>query len=532
MRLIPPIPNARISQRFGEHPAWYAPYGLAGHEGLDLAVPTGTPVFAAHDGTATVRLGSPTYGDYVTVQSEQVDTLYAHLSRVHVEQGDAVRAGDIIGLSGNTGRSFGDHLHFGVRPNPIDLLNGFKGWVDPERFLGGEEEEGYMLSTLHFQRVPDWANGVLRDWRSGWVKVVNPAPMLAFPDVPRLLVRFHTDARDAEYLRDGREGGKRFVADMADQWLSIPGASAFELANEPDCNTGQGLANLREYTIGAIEEAERRGIKLCILNLSEGNPHDDGVSQAGGSDAEARAVERWKWEQLAEAVKLAARGGHYLGLHAYWRPGVEGPSGRYHALGRRRWDIETLLSMGVPASLKVLVNECGIDGGIAGGPPEKGWRDLSNADAYRAEIAEAEAFARMVPQIQMVAYFTAGYEKPWGGYDIDEPFARSCTDGLRAVADAGGYVAPQPIAPEPPATPPTLDAAFLAEARTHKVPQNPDAALYKAIRAAGQEIQGDEWAARDTVWQWGYDKAALVWHLWAWTPQRGAWCEYSEEVTR
>ena len=56
MRLIPPIPNARISQRFGEHPAWYAPYGLAGHEGLDLAVPIGTPVRVAHDGTATVRL--------------------------------------------------------------------------------------------------------------------------------------------------------------------------------------------------------------------------------------------------------------------------------------------------------------------------------------------------------------------------------------------------------------------------------------------------------------------------------------------
>ena len=144
MRLLPPIPNARISQRFGEHPAWYAPYGLAGHEGLDLAVPTGTPVFAAHDGTATVRLGSPTYGHYVTVQSEQVDTLYAHLSRVDVAQGQAVAAGDIIGLSGNTGRSFGAHLHFGVRPNPIDLLNGFKGWVDPERFVGGEEEEQGM----------------------------------------------------------------------------------------------------------------------------------------------------------------------------------------------------------------------------------------------------------------------------------------------------------------------------------------------------------------------------------------------------
>lgn len=138
--MIHPIPGARVSQRFGENPDAYAPYGLAGHEGLDLAVPVGTPVRAAHDGTATVRLGSPTYGHYVTVQSEQVDTLYAHLSRVHVEQGDAVRAGDIIGLSGNTGRSFGDHLHFGVRPNPIDLLNGFKGFVDPESYIseGGD----------------------------------------------------------------------------------------------------------------------------------------------------------------------------------------------------------------------------------------------------------------------------------------------------------------------------------------------------------------------------------------------------------
>ena len=79
MRLIPPIPNARISQRFGEHPAWYAPYGLAGHEGLDLAVPTGTPVRAAHDGTATVRLGS-NYG-HLSRCNQAGRYAYAHLSR-------------------------------------------------------------------------------------------------------------------------------------------------------------------------------------------------------------------------------------------------------------------------------------------------------------------------------------------------------------------------------------------------------------------------------------------------------------------
>lgn len=514
MRLRHPVPGARVSQPFGANPGTYRAYGLAGHEGIDYAVPVGTPVLAAHDGLATVRRDSPTYGHYVTVQSETLDTLYAHLSRVDVAQGAAVRAGDVLGLSGNTGRSFGPHLHFGVRPVPIDTLNGYKGWVDPSRLL-----EGDMLTTLHFQKVPGWANDVLRDWGSGWAKVVNPPAGLVLADVPRLLVRHWTDDRDAEYLREGREGGARFVRDMLPTWRGVQ-ATCYETANEPDCNSNDGLAALNTYTIGAIEEAERQGIRLCVLNLAEGNPHDNG----GGG----REVEQWKWAQLAPAVQRAVQGGHYVGLHAYWRPGVEGPTGRWHALGRRAWDIATLADLGVDVSrLRVLVNECGIDGGIADGPAQRGWRDLSTAEQYRAEIVEAERFARTVPQIEALMLFTAGYEQPWGGFDIDEAFARSCTPALWAVSQEG-YVAP--IAPEPPA--PTLDAAFLAEARKHKTPQNPDAALYKAIRAAGQEIQGDEWAARDTVWQWGYDKDALMWHLWGWTPQRGAWCEYSEAVAR
>lgn len=139
-----PVPGARLSQPFGAHPGTYAAYGLAGHEGTDYAVPIGTPVYAAHDGTAAVRLGSATYGNYVTVQSEAVDTLYAHLSDVTVRQGQDVRAGDVIGLSGNTGRSFGPHLHFGVRPVPVDKDNGFKGWVDPEGWLQEEDDMGIV----------------------------------------------------------------------------------------------------------------------------------------------------------------------------------------------------------------------------------------------------------------------------------------------------------------------------------------------------------------------------------------------------
>ena len=55
MRLLHPIPGARISQRFGENPAMYTQYNLAGHEGVDFAAPVGTPVRAAHDGVACAQ---------------------------------------------------------------------------------------------------------------------------------------------------------------------------------------------------------------------------------------------------------------------------------------------------------------------------------------------------------------------------------------------------------------------------------------------------------------------------------------------
>lgn len=429
--MLHPLPSGGVSQRFGENPGTYAEFGLAGHEGLDLSAPIGTPVMAAHDGVMQVRLGSPSYGNYATVTGTDVGTLYAHLSSVTAPT--TVRAGDIVGYVGNTGRSTGPHLHFGVRPVPADVANGYKGWVDPEPYI--YPQGGDMKTTLHVQRFEPWQNAFCRDARSMWVKIVNPPERDGlFPDVPRVLGRIHTDAIDAGYVREGREGGARFVRDMLPRWRATPEVTAWELANEPDCNSNDGLAALNNYTLGAIEEAERHGLKLCVLNLPEGNP-----------SGEAGAI-RWKWEQLLPCVRRAVQGGHYVGLHAYWRPGIEGPTGRYHALGRRRYDIEVLTALGVDsARLKVLINEFGIDGGIAGGPPETGWQILSDAATYRAQIVEAERFARTVPQIDMVALFTAGWEPPWLSYDHDEAFARSLVDPLRAL----GSTIPLPPAPTP-----------------------------------------------------------------------------------
>lgn len=310
-----------------------------------------------------------------------------------------------------------------------------------------------MLTTIHAQRLQGWYVPFLTALGAVWAKIVNP-PRGADP-LPgvRKAIRIHTDAWDRAYIARGHQGGRDYVRKMYDEhWRYYLGWGnvAFELPNEPDCNSNEGLEQLRLFTLGAMYEAAILGITLIVLNLAEGNPHDNGLSQNGKSDAECRAVERWKWEQLAEAVYRAAEGGHILGRHCYWRPGVEGPEGRYHALGRLRWDIEQLVTMGVDAGkLKVLVNETGIDGGIANHPTREGWQVLTSADAYRAEILRAEAYARTIPQVIGLCYFDFGYEDPWRTFDIGEGFAFSLVEPLKALGNA----APQPSTPTAPAQP-------------------------------------------------------------------------------
>ena len=90
-----------------------------GHSGMDLAVPTGTSVRAALPGTVTVSTyNRGGYGYYVMIDhGSGLSTLYGHNSQLLVRVGQTVEAGDVIALSGSTGRSTGPHLHFEVRIN-------------------------------------------------------------------------------------------------------------------------------------------------------------------------------------------------------------------------------------------------------------------------------------------------------------------------------------------------------------------------------------------------------------------------------
>ena len=81
------------------------------HRGVDIAVPTGTTVYAAHDGTVTAAAYDSHYGNYVAIEIDGYTTKYAHMDSISVSAGQAVEKGTVIGTTGNTGSSTGSHLH-------------------------------------------------------------------------------------------------------------------------------------------------------------------------------------------------------------------------------------------------------------------------------------------------------------------------------------------------------------------------------------------------------------------------------------
>lgn len=88
------------------------------HQGVDIPLKTGDPVYATFTGKVRVSKYWGAFGNLVVIRHDNgLETFYAHLSKRNVEVGDWVNAGDVIGLGGSTGRSTGPHLHFETRHN-------------------------------------------------------------------------------------------------------------------------------------------------------------------------------------------------------------------------------------------------------------------------------------------------------------------------------------------------------------------------------------------------------------------------------
>lgn len=114
-----PLPKGRLTSSFGTRASPFSGKSEK-HNGIDLAAPIGTSVFAARDGTVVFSGFSDVYGNYVIVSHEQLwETVYGHLSKINVQLRQKIKGGFILGEVGTSGMSTGPHLHFEVRNSGV-----------------------------------------------------------------------------------------------------------------------------------------------------------------------------------------------------------------------------------------------------------------------------------------------------------------------------------------------------------------------------------------------------------------------------
>ena len=137
------------------------------HYGLDLAQPTGEPIYAAFDGVVRISKFNRSYGNLVIIHhANGLETYYAHMSKRHVTVGQQVKSGDVIGLCGNTGRSFGSHLHFEIR---------YMGnAINPENIISTAThdliEPTLTLTSSSFRKIAKGVKGS-KGSSGGWYRV-------------------------------------------------------------------------------------------------------------------------------------------------------------------------------------------------------------------------------------------------------------------------------------------------------------------------------------------------------------------------
>ena len=140
-----PLDQAMLTSDYGmrTHPVLG---GRRSHKGIDLAQPTGTPVYATADGIVSKAERFSSYGNYIQIEhGGEMQTRYAHLSGYAIAAGEQVHKGQLIGFVGSTGRSTGPHLHYEVRiageavdPTPY-MVDTQLASVNPALGRGGPE---------------------------------------------------------------------------------------------------------------------------------------------------------------------------------------------------------------------------------------------------------------------------------------------------------------------------------------------------------------------------------------------------------
>jgi murein DD-endopeptidase MepM/ murein hydrolase activator NlpD len=169
MKVVRPV-KSRVTSRYGwrEHPIEDR---MDFHPGTDYARPAESDdVKAMSNGTIKRAQFGTGYGNYIVIEHDNCCTLYAHLKKIHVDIGDEVSAGEVIGIIGTTGSSTAIHLHFEVREVPYSLFwakyrnKEWKYTTNPEMYLAVHEQgKRRKASDLNMLQVADYA-------RTSWIK--------------------------------------------------------------------------------------------------------------------------------------------------------------------------------------------------------------------------------------------------------------------------------------------------------------------------------------------------------------------------
>jgi murein DD-endopeptidase MepM/ murein hydrolase activator NlpD len=142
------------------------------HYGVDIKLYKGDEVKSAFEGVVRIAQYDGDYGKVVVVRHlNGLETLYAHLSKLNVKEGDKIEAGDVVGLGGSTGRSTGSHLHFEARykGEPIDpnsLIEWETGYLCHNTLAVNKEHFEYLVEVrqrkYHKIRSGDTLSGIAR----------------------------------------------------------------------------------------------------------------------------------------------------------------------------------------------------------------------------------------------------------------------------------------------------------------------------------------------------------------------------------
>lgn len=491
MRLHPPLAGPLvITQEFAARPEVYAKFNLPGHEGLDLRAATGTPVMAVDDGTVALVSTTGAYGLHYRLVHAWGESVYAHLSKQFVTQGQRVKRGQVIGLSGSTGNSDGPHLHFGLRVAPFfrdskrDKWQGFcngKRYFEPERFLIGPH--------IHFGGT-DSMIPLLRRWQPPVTTVLDPDVNFvrnlkaASPNTKIVGRIYRPDSEVSDRIQANPGGAAQWMDDLVrshpafadghvDWWQVVN-----EVCQGPEWEPFKRLDACMNAWMDLAEGAYHCG----LFSFGVGNP------DTPGNDP------NW-WNLITPTLRRAPKGGHVLLIHEYgYNPGLDGPldNGQPTTLWRSQRYVNQVRPLLQVRDLRVIVAEFGSDGRLVN--RNSGWQDSGmTADQYADAIIEkGEKYGLYRDQIVGVCVYTwqpEGKKDEWRTYDIDgrvcERLAVRAEEMRRGWGDEG-------MEPPAPTDGSVATAGWTAANKQRRLAMNPGAALQKAMVKDGFSPVTDE----------------------------------------